>query len=123
MIDASVQCVEPLGVRHAPLLCIKLQQTVRRRIDHQRLAVDAYIPIYGISLFREIVIFVVALGRVVAELRPFTRGVLDGEVQGREGRTPFAGWVARYGLWPLAVLALAAIVSVCLLPRKLPGLH
>jgi apolipoprotein N-acyltransferase len=47
-------------------------------------------------------------GRVVAQLEPFTRGVLDAEVQGRTGTTPYAWWAARLGLWPL--VALAAIV-------------
>ena len=50
--------------------------------------------------------------RVTASLPRFTRGVLDGSVEGRSGITPFAWWVARFGLWPLwllgsAVLALA----------------
>lgn len=43
-------------------------------------------------------------GRVTAELPPHTRGVLQGEVQGREGSTPYARWVASAGLLPLLVL-------------------
>jgi apolipoprotein N-acyltransferase len=43
--------------------------------------------------------------RVVAALPPFTRGNLEGEVQGRVGLTPFAWWSARFGLWPWLVLA------------------
>lgn len=39
-------------------------------------------------------------GRVRALLAPFTRGVLDAEVQGRSGITPYAWWAARAGLWP-----------------------
>ncbi|MFO1218151.1 MAG: apolipoprotein N-acyltransferase [Burkholderiaceae bacterium] len=39
-------------------------------------------------------------GRVSAMLAPFTRGVLDGTVQGRSGLTPYAFWVSRLGLWP-----------------------
>lgn len=47
---------------------------------------------------------------VTASLPRHTRGVLDGEVQGRTGTTPYAWWVARFGLWPLwlAVLAVCA---------------
>jgi apolipoprotein N-acyltransferase len=48
-------------------------------------------------------------GVVSAQLPPFTRGVLDGEVQGRTGLTPFAWWSARFGLWPWLVLALLVI--------------
>lgn len=39
-------------------------------------------------------------GRVQAALPRLTQGALHGEVQGREGTTPFAWWVARLGLWP-----------------------
>jgi apolipoprotein N-acyltransferase len=48
-------------------------------------------------------------GRVVASLPPFTRGMLEGSVQGRDGITPYAGWAARAGLWPLILLALAVV--------------
>lgn len=48
-------------------------------------------------------------GRVAAMLPPFTHGALDGEVEGRSGLTPYAAWVSRLGLWPLAVLALAIV--------------
>ena len=44
-------------------------------------------------------------GRVTAALAPFTRGVLEGTVQGRTGLTPYAWWVSRTGLWPWLVLA------------------
>ena len=46
-------------------------------------------------------------GRVTASMMPFTRGALDGVVQGRVGITPFAWWTARAGLWPLVLLVLA----------------
>ena len=46
---------------------------------------------------------------ITAALPRYTRGVLDGEVQGRQGVTPFAWWVARFGLWPLWLVALAII--------------
>jgi apolipoprotein N-acyltransferase len=48
-------------------------------------------------------------GRVTASLPPFTKGVLNGEVRGRAGITPFAWWAARFGLWPLTLLALAIV--------------
>ena len=47
-------------------------------------------------------------------LKPYTRGVLEGTVQGRAGLTPFAAWSARFGLWPLALagaLVLAGAVA------------
>ncbi len=54
-------------------------------------------------------------GRVTHRLARLTRGVLQGEVQGRNGLTPFAWWASRFGLWPLwlgagAVVLLAWVV-------------
>jgi apolipoprotein N-acyltransferase len=40
-------------------------------------------------------------GHVTARLAPLTRGRLDAEVEGRVGNTPYAEWLARWGLWPL----------------------
>lgn len=50
-------------------------------------------------------------GRVSAALPPFERAVLRAEVEGRAGLTPYARWVPRLGLWPLALLA-AAVVAL-----------
>ena len=52
-------------------------------------------------------------GRVVSTLARDTRAVLVGEVQGRTGTTPYAGWVARFGLWPLWLLALGLVALAC----------
>jgi len=49
-------------------------------------------------------------GRVGAHLPPQTRGVLQGTVMGRQGRTPFAAWASLLGLWPLVAAALAGLV-------------
>ncbi|MFT3818193.1 MAG: apolipoprotein N-acyltransferase [Rubrivivax sp.] len=48
-------------------------------------------------------------GRVLARLPSFTAAVLDGQVQGRRGLTPFARWAAVAGLWPLWALGLALV--------------
>ena len=48
-------------------------------------------------------------GRLVSTLARNTRAVLVGEVEGRTGVTPYAGWVARFGLWPLWLLALGLV--------------
>lgn len=48
-------------------------------------------------------------GQVTHSLPRLTRGVLVGEVQGRAGNTPFAWWVARFGLWPLWIAGIAII--------------
>jgi apolipoprotein N-acyltransferase len=60
-------------------------------------------------------------GRVVAALPPFTRGVLDARVEGRDGLTPYARWVSRAGLAPPAVLAAAAIALALLSGRRARG--
>jgi apolipoprotein N-acyltransferase len=44
-------------------------------------------------------------GRVTARLAPFTQGTLTGEIEGRWGSTPYARWVAAFGLWPLLLLS------------------
>ncbi len=49
-------------------------------------------------------------GRVTHSLPRSTRGVLVGEVQGRTGTTPFAWWVARFGLWPIWIIGLAIVL-------------
>ena len=51
-------------------------------------------------------------GRVVSQIPRNTRGVLVGEVEGRQGVTPFAAWIARFGLWPYWLLA-GGVVSLC----------
>jgi apolipoprotein N-acyltransferase len=48
-------------------------------------------------------------GKVTHSLPPHTRDVLNGEVQGRSGITPYAWWAGRFGLWPLWGLGLAAL--------------
>lgn len=50
-------------------------------------------------------------GRVLAELPPFTTGVLRAQVEGRIGSTPFAWWASRFGLWPLVGLALLLVLG------------
>jgi apolipoprotein N-acyltransferase len=50
------------------------------------------------------------LGEVTHSLPRHTRGVLVGEVQGREGITSYAWWAGRFGLWPLWLLGIAIIV-------------
>jgi apolipoprotein N-acyltransferase len=49
-------------------------------------------------------------GRVTYALAPHTQGVLDGEVQGRIGLTPFAMWASRFGVWPLWLLGAAIVL-------------
>ena len=56
-------------------------------------------------------------GRVTSSLAPYTQGVLEGEVQGRTGLTPFAWWAARFGLWPLALLAAAIVTAAAIAHR------
>ena len=58
--------------------------------------------------------------RVSHVLARDTRGVLVGEVEGRSGITPYAAWVARWGLWPYWLLALGLLaLALRLKPRKI----
>ncbi len=56
-------------------------------------------------------------GIVRFELAPHTRGVLDAEVQGRSGLTPYARWACALGLWPLALLGAALVLASALRRR------
>lgn len=49
------------------------------------------------------------LGVIEAQLPAFEQGVLKGEVQGREGLTPYVRWAGRWGHWPWVILALWVI--------------
>lgn len=48
-------------------------------------------------------------GRIAARLPAWQQGVLEVEVEGRSGSTPYARWLAEFGLWPL-VLAAALVL-------------
>ena len=50
-------------------------------------------------------------GRVTARLAPGVAGTLDAAVEGRLGATPYARWLAAFGLWPLALAALALLLA------------
>ena len=53
-------------------------------------------------------------GQVTHSLQRHTRGALVGTVEGRSGITPYVWWVARFGLWPLFLLAFAIVlVAAC----------
>lgn len=49
-------------------------------------------------------------GVLTARLPSEVPGVLEAEVHGRIGVTPYAGWLSALGLWPLAAAALALVV-------------
>lgn len=61
-----------------------------------------------------------AEGRVAHQLPRLTRGVLEAQVEGRKGLTPYARWVAAFGLWPLWI-AVIAIVAIAFLLRRRHG--
>jgi apolipoprotein N-acyltransferase len=48
-------------------------------------------------------------GRVTHAAAPHTAVALHGQVEGRTGITPYAWWLARWGQWPLALLALVLL--------------
>ena len=49
-------------------------------------------------------------GQVTDRLPRDTRNVLVAEVEGRTGLTPYARWMARFGLWPLWIFALGVVL-------------
>jgi apolipoprotein N-acyltransferase len=51
-------------------------------------------------------------GVVTAQMKWSERGVLQTEVEGRNGVTPFAKWAEAFGLWPLVLLC-AVLVVLC----------
>jgi apolipoprotein N-acyltransferase len=55
---------------------------------------------------------------VVAALAPYTRGMLEGRVEGRDGLTPYARWASRAGLAPLAGLALLVVAAAAVRARR-----
>ena len=57
-------------------------------------------------------------GRVTHSLPPYTRGVLDGDVQGRTGLTPFVRWASMFGLWLPAVLAFVVVAAAARTRRR-----
>lgn len=60
-------------------------------------------------------------GQVTHALPRHTRGALVGDVQGRNGITPYAWWVARYGLWPLWALGLVIAALAVVGRKRTPG--
>jgi apolipoprotein N-acyltransferase len=60
------------------------------------------------------------LGEVTRALAPLTQGVLNAVVDGRKGITPYAYWLARWGLWPLVVVGLVLLLAPAVIgARKL----
>jgi apolipoprotein N-acyltransferase len=59
-------------------------------------------------------------GQVTAAIEAQRRGVLAGRVQGRQGITPYAWWVARLGLWPLLA---ASLLGLAISGPGFPWLH
>ncbi len=57
-------------------------------------------------------------GVVTHSLKPFTQGVLDAKVEGRQGLTPYAWWASRFSLWPLLALAVALMLLTLPLRRR-----
>jgi apolipoprotein N-acyltransferase len=57
-------------------------------------------------------------GQVTHRLPRDTRNVLVADVEGRTGLTPYARWMARFGLWPLWVLALGVVLGAALLASR-----
>lgn len=59
-------------------------------------------------------------GRITARLPPMAVGVLEADVEGRLGSTPYAWWLSRWGLWPAWGLALAGLWVALRRPNEKP---
>jgi apolipoprotein N-acyltransferase len=59
-------------------------------------------------------------GQVGARLPPLIEGALEATVEGRIGTTPYARWLAAWGLWPLA-LGSIAVIAAALARRRRPA--
>ena len=59
-----------------------------------------------------------AQGQVTHALAPHTRGVLHGQVQGAQNITFYARWVALWGLWPLGLACVVAVLAGVGLGRR-----
>lgn len=59
-------------------------------------------------------------GRVTARLPALARGVLEVEVEGRSGSTPYAEWLHRWGLAPLWLLGAVGLLGAALAQRRRP---
>jgi apolipoprotein N-acyltransferase len=57
-------------------------------------------------------------GAVTAMLEPYTHGTLVAHVEGRAGVTPYASWAGRFGLWPLALAAMAVVAAFAIGTRR-----
>lgn len=57
-------------------------------------------------------------GRVTHQLPPLTMAVLEAQVEGRQGLTPYASWASRWWLWPLLVFAGVSLLIVVPLRRS-----
>jgi len=57
-------------------------------------------------------------GRVTHALPRLTRGVLEADVEGRTGLTPYALWVAHFGLAPLWIVSLGLVIGLAVRGRK-----
>ena len=51
-------------------------------------------------------------GRITARLPVLERAVLEAEVEGRNGTTPYARWLSTLGLWPLWAVALLSLIGL-----------
>jgi apolipoprotein N-acyltransferase len=59
-------------------------------------------------------------GVVTHALPPFSVGILEGTVEGRQGLTPFAEWAGRFDLWPLWAIGLVLVGAAVLRSRADP---
>ena len=57
-------------------------------------------------------------GQVTVRLPPLVEAALEASVEGRLGATPYARWLAAWGLWPLVLLGMSIVAGAALTRRR-----
>ncbi len=118
------------GERFAPNICYEdlFGEEFAARFRDPAQAPTVFVNISNIAWFGDSVAIdqhlQISRMRALEFRRPMlraTRGVLTGEVRGRDDITPFAWWASRLGLWPLWIAAAAVVGAAALSARRARG--
>ena len=107
-VDAELARLEAVGLVDDGAFARAVVESRMGRRGESRRAVAGKLALAGVD--RELATAVLdEHGRVTARLAPLTTGILEAEVEGRRGSTPYARWLAACGLGPLWLLAVGGL--------------